>query len=341
MKKSLVLYFMCILFILFWFAENGITKTKELERAKEKKSVSVLIQELKSDKKSVRALAAEELGDRGDLIAVIPLIEALEDKEFEVKWKVCEALGKIKDRRAIPHLIKRLKDEKENWITRKKAAEALVNIGGSEVFQPLVDTLLYECEMERKRENLLPPPRHNYYSADEWIEFDYRKLLENFIKSTEKKEFYIDLLKSYIKDDKLNKIFRYHIAIMLGEMMGEKDVIPTLIDCLKNSPRGWLKAQAASLLGKMKVREAIPVLKEALKDPYLDNGQRVSKEIGESMIKSDKMSDGMKIFSVIKIEKDGESYIIRSYVVRNAAAGALRDLGLKIIKKGEGYEVVE
>jgi HEAT repeat protein len=70
-----------------------------------------LIQELKDENPIVRSKAAEALGDIKDSRAVEPLIAALKDKNKDVRFSSAGALGKIKDPRAIKPLIASLKDE--------------------------------------------------------------------------------------------------------------------------------------------------------------------------------------------------------------------------------------
>ena len=85
----------------------------------------------------IRCFAAEALGNIGDIQAVEPLIEALEDEkdtdEFRAVWgmgtrsSAAEALGKIGDARAVEPLIKALEDD--NWQVRDAAKEALHELG--------------------------------------------------------------------------------------------------------------------------------------------------------------------------------------------------------------------
>ena len=60
--------------------------------------------------------------------AVEPLIEALKDKDQDVRWEAALALGNIGDERAVEPLIEALKDEDED--VREAAGEALEKIKG-------------------------------------------------------------------------------------------------------------------------------------------------------------------------------------------------------------------
>lgn len=343
MDRKFTVLLILALFINFGLMLRATAETKGKEKKEEKKSISQLIQELKSDKKLTRARAAEELGNRKDTKAVPHLMKALKDKDLTVKWQACAALGKIKDKSAVPALIERLKDKKENWSVKKRAAESLVNIGVPEAFNALVDVFKYECEVERKFEYLDPPPRHSNVSPDEYTERIFSQTLRGFIETTkekELKELYISSLVKYKDDEKLPRVFRYRVGIILGQLH-QKSAVMTLIDCLEKSKRGQLRSLSAGLLGRLGAKEAIPHLKQALKDDFLSLGYRVSKDVGEAIIKGDKIADGKAIFSAGKIEQEGDYYRVRSYTVRNNAAVSLHDLGVKVIKEGSGYEIIE
>lgn len=321
-------------FSLFYILSMGWAETENPP----KKSISQLINELKSDKAQQRALAARELGERKDKEAVPCLIESLKDKELSVKSEACVALGKIKDINAVPALVERLKDNEENWTIQEKAAEALVSNRAPEVFYALIDRLKYESEVKIKQLN--PPHKDNHISPDEYIERKFADMLKNFIETTKENESYFTSLSDYQDNKDLPKAFRYRVAIILGQL-NQKNAVPVLIECLKESEKGDLRALSAGLLGKLGDKKVMPYLIEALKDDYLNLGEKVSKDVGEEMIKNNQTIGGKTIFSAMKIEQDGDCYVVRSYVVRNNAAVSLHDLGLKVVRKGDTYEIVE
>ncbi len=73
----------------------------------------------------------DELASRGARV-VTPLINALRDDDWEVRWGAAKALGKIGDTRAIHPLLSALKYEDEFTITRSSATtRALVKIDPS------------------------------------------------------------------------------------------------------------------------------------------------------------------------------------------------------------------
>jgi hypothetical protein len=98
-----------------------------------------LIKALKDKDWNVRYDAAYALGDIGDKRAVEPLIKALGDEHMDVRYAAVYALAKIGDKRAVEPLIKALKD-KEGYV-RDIAAEALGNIGDKRAVEPLIKAL--------------------------------------------------------------------------------------------------------------------------------------------------------------------------------------------------------
>ena len=126
---NLVKASMIVLLILSCISFAGCGKTDEVDTDK----VGTLIQWLKDEDKSVRVLAAEELGEIKDTRAVEPLIAALRDNNSTVRWSAAEALGKIKDARAVGPLIDALEDD-DNGVRREaiKALEVLEEIDGNQ-----------------------------------------------------------------------------------------------------------------------------------------------------------------------------------------------------------------
>jgi len=70
-----------------------------------------LIKALEDEEEYVRSSAAEALGEIGDKRAVEPLIKALEDDDKGVLYHAAYALGRIGDERAVEPLIKALGDK--------------------------------------------------------------------------------------------------------------------------------------------------------------------------------------------------------------------------------------
>ncbi len=91
-----------------------------------KRALSILIEALKNKDTNIRWKAARYLGSSTNKDAVEPLIEALKDDEFIVRNNAVWSLGEIGDKRATKPLAMALKDE--NKYVRLSAEEALEKI---------------------------------------------------------------------------------------------------------------------------------------------------------------------------------------------------------------------
>ena len=90
----------------------------------------VLLRKLQSESAEMRAYAAEGLGGVGDVHAVTPLINALNDNNSTVRRFAISSLGHIRDERAIDRLIPFLQDEEADM--RRTAVVALGELGLNE-----------------------------------------------------------------------------------------------------------------------------------------------------------------------------------------------------------------
>lgn len=123
--KKALLFFFCILILSNGLAElNAQVNVKKHE---EKRNVKKLIKVLqdKDEKSYVRIQAANALGRLKDARAVDPLIAALNDKD--ARKNSAWALGKIGDKKAVGPLIGVLTDRSS--LGREEAAEALERLG--------------------------------------------------------------------------------------------------------------------------------------------------------------------------------------------------------------------
>ena len=97
--------------------------------------IEKLIRGLGSSRWEARRAASEALANLGSP-AVGPLIDALRDKNPDVRWAAIRALGKLGDPVAVKSIIKALRDEDSG--VRKTAAEALGKIGDAKATVPLI-----------------------------------------------------------------------------------------------------------------------------------------------------------------------------------------------------------
>ena len=110
----------------FKFKYLGVLIAKRYREIGDERAVEPLIQALKDKDSDVREVAAEVLVKIGEP-AVEPLIRALKDENQFVRWGAAMALGEIGDKRAVEPLINALKDEDSD--VRMEAAEALDQMG--------------------------------------------------------------------------------------------------------------------------------------------------------------------------------------------------------------------
>jgi HEAT repeat protein len=101
-----------------------------------KKALNQLLEALKSNNVDLRVGAAITLGKIG---VVEPLISALNDTEWEVRWAAATSLGNLRAKEAVDGLIALLKDE--FWEVRRAAAIALGKIRDEKAAKPLAEAL--------------------------------------------------------------------------------------------------------------------------------------------------------------------------------------------------------
>jgi HEAT repeat protein len=79
------------------------------------------------DNEPLRGMAADVLGNMGNVAALPVLRQTASDPQEDVRSRVAHALGKLGDRRAVPTLIEMLDDQR--WAVRANAAQSLGMIG--------------------------------------------------------------------------------------------------------------------------------------------------------------------------------------------------------------------
>lgn len=107
----------------------------------------ILMDLLDDEDENVRCRVVEALGRLRDPRCVDALIRKLSDESRFVRWRAAEALGMIRDKRALKSLIDALNDECE--FVRWKAAEALGELGDAEAVEPLMRAMEDESEYVR------------------------------------------------------------------------------------------------------------------------------------------------------------------------------------------------
>lgn len=115
------------------------TAANALGRIGDDRAVPYLIKTLEDKDWHVRKYAAVSLGKMRDKKAIPVLLEAMDDEDADVRWKAMLALGNLGES-AVPPLIKTLKHK--NWRVRAKSAEVLGKIGGEDALHALINLLL-------------------------------------------------------------------------------------------------------------------------------------------------------------------------------------------------------
>jgi HEAT repeat protein len=199
-------------------------------------AVEPLIQALKDKDINVRRGAAETLGKTGDARAVEPLIQALKEENEDIRRNAALALGEIGNAKAVEPLIQALKDE--DRYVRRYTAWALGGIG-----EPAVESLI-----------LILKDKDNYFRsrAAETLGGIGEPAVEPLIQA----------LKD--KDVDVRKI----AAETLGEI-GDARVVGPLIQSLKDED-GDVRRNAEVALGKIRDVRAVEPLAQALKDEDCD-----------------------------------------------------------------------
>lgn len=100
------------------------------------------LSDLKDPDEDTRERAAYMIGNLGDPIATVALMNALSDLDVDVRFEAALALGKIKAKSAVKALI-RLLDDEEDADVCAAAATALGDIGAAEASIPLIGKLTH------------------------------------------------------------------------------------------------------------------------------------------------------------------------------------------------------
>jgi len=102
-------------------------------------SMVPLMDALKDKDPMVRNVAVSAIGKLRDMRAVDPLIDALKDEDTAVRINVCKSLGALGDFKAIKPLVDSLNDQKIG--VRIAACGALGSFGSPDVIHPILDAL--------------------------------------------------------------------------------------------------------------------------------------------------------------------------------------------------------
>jgi HEAT repeat protein len=220
---------------------------------------------------SVRENAAEALGILRDRRAVDPLINALNDNDEDVRWKSAWALGNIGDKRAIEPLIDALQDKR--WPVRRFAVSALGKIGDKTSVGSLINALNDSDWHVRK------------YAADALGKIGDEKAIKPLVSALsdsdgdvrwkaiialgKMKNVAVEPLINAFKSDDWRIRGRAAEALgNIGDIRAFEPLINALIGKNKDLNK-YVRGRTAEALGKMGDERAIEPLIAAMEDPYI------------------------------------------------------------------------
>ena len=99
------------------------------------RSIDTCIHAMRDQEKAVRAQASKALAEIGEP-ALERLLPLLNDPDWKIRYRGAEALGMMKDKRAVSPLIGLLSDEKDH--VRYMAVKSLCGIGDMAAWEPII-----------------------------------------------------------------------------------------------------------------------------------------------------------------------------------------------------------
>jgi len=212
------------------------------------------------------------------------------------------------DESILAPLARRLEDKR--WYIRTDTGSALGQAKGIETQLKvglILDALKKECENPTPEPNTPDPER--YVPLTDHVKSSYRAIFLRMGSPT------MSYLKERLKKEKGE--FGKNLIITLGHL-GDPNVYAEILEIATTDKDAWSRAYAIGTLGRIGNKDAIPLLKEALKDRFSVSGGDVKAPPGY------------------------EEWNLR-YPIREAAFSSLVKLGVKVESKGPAgtYKVIE
>jgi HEAT repeat protein len=262
--------------------ETRLKAAVQLASAGDPRAIPILITALKDDQFwIIRKTAVEALGELRDFRALEPLLAALTDESPGVREAAARGLGKMRNPQAAEPLLKLL-DTTQPWSLRMAAVEALGEIGDPQAVEPLLDILR---------------------SGDSW------RLRRTAIEALGKikDDLAVEPLMEVLGDRYAS--VREAAALALGEI-GDPRATDPLITALENGKLWALRRAAAQALGALGGSQAIAPLIKLLKDKYANVREAAVRALGQ-------VGSPQAVEPLLRATKDRDS------MVRVAAARAL------------------
>jgi len=259
-----------------------------------------------------------------DANVVSSLVGALKLYDWRERWKITEVLGHIRDRKAVPALIRVLSKDR-NAVVRVGAAESLGKIGDARAIPPLVTALRDRASVVRLTAaesladigktpagkglvSLILPHMNNR-------QMSWRRgaaLVLGMVCSANRTDpnpplqckngVVANKLISSLKDSDWR--VREEAAGALGDVMNRKAVVPLVVLLLKDA--NWqVRSKSAEALGYLHDKKAVPFLEAAL---ARDSRRKVRLEAAAALCRikygQDTWSDRIEATSFLKALKD-------------------------------------
>jgi HEAT repeat protein len=232
-----------------------------------------LIQALEDKDSEVRMRAAEALGVLGCLRAIGPLIQALKDEYWNVNKEAEKALGVIGEP-AVEHLIQALKDER--WGVRKRAAGTLGRIQNKKGVAPLIYALK-DKHSEVRKAAAKALDKLGWKPEDTAERVHYLIATEAWDELAKLGESALEPLIQALQDE--NSTVQIKAAEALGRI-GDARAIEPLIQALKDNY--WdVNKKAAEALGRIGDARAVEPLIQALDDERWEVRWGAARALGE------------------------------------------------------------
>ncbi len=261
--------------------------------AAERGDISLPLQALEDRRPAVRRAAAEALGALRDERAVEPLLRALEDRRPAVRRAVARALGQLGDARAVGPLLRALEDE--DWTVRRATAEALGELGDARAVGPLLRALEDEDWTVRRA------------TAEALGELGDARAVRLLLHALEKGQWAVRWAAAWALRTLAQKLGR------MGDEQAVTQTLALLLRALEDEDEDVRRAVAWAL-GALGDARAVGPLLRALEDEDKNVRRAAARALGE-------LGDARAVGPLLRALEDEDED------VRRAAARALGELG--------------
>lgn len=242
-----------------------------LQKYKSPESVEPLIERLNDEDYEVRAFAAESLGIIGDSRAVVPLAEAMGKTETTASYEIRTSLVKLNDKRCVEILLRHLKNKKLEWTQKCDLIGLLGELKDYRATDPIIGELESNDESIREAAIKALGEIRDKKAVAPLIEIlnrtKYRKqqgIIAEALGSIGDRRAVGPLIHALNNNCEINSDNSDYILTALGQV---KD--PVAYNCLMSvlkENKYKHKADALSALGYYHKPEVIEIIRNAVKD---------------------------------------------------------------------------